>query len=58
MIPFTGGPRGVTGARLCIVIHAAIVEHLLVLGPVLSAGDTAGNHLVLGILELMVGQTI
>lgn len=46
-----------TGARLDTVIHAAIDEHLLVSGPVLNAGDTAGNHLVLTILELMVGQT-
>lgn len=41
---FTGDPGGVTGTRLGIVIHAAIVEYVLVSGPVLSAGDTAGNH--------------
>lgn len=44
------------GARLDIFIHAAVGEHLLMSGPLLSAGDTAANHLVLALLEFMVRQ--
>lgn len=53
---FTGGLRGVAGERLDIFIHAAVGEHLLKSGPLLSAGDTAANHLVLALLEFMVRQ--
>lgn len=53
---FTEGPRGVAGARLGIFIHAAIGKHLLMSGPLLSATDTAANHLVLALLEFMVRQ--
>lgn len=36
-----------TGVRLGVFIQVVIAEHLLMLGPVLSAGDTAVSHLVL-----------
>lgn len=47
LILFARSPRGVTGVRLGVCIQLGIAEHLLMSGPVLSAGVTAVSHLVL-----------